>query len=95
MIHDPPKSCESHNFTVLGVVMVIGAGALIGLVGILILAYQAKGIPGEVIALVSGCFGAMPSLLAQTRSQSETGTQDVKVINEPKDAVPVDTDLPK
>jgi uncharacterized membrane protein AbrB (regulator of aidB expression) len=82
------KKPASHNFTVTGVVIVLGTVAVTGVWGLILLAYQEKPMPEALIAVIAGAISALPSLSAQTRSSHEA--QDVSVVNQPNQAVPVE-----
>jgi hypothetical protein len=56
---------------VFAVVMLIGAIAVIGLVGSLVLSAMGKPVPGEVVAVASGAGGALASILARTSAQNK------------------------
>lgn len=53
---------------VLTVVLILGMLALGGLVGIVLLAYQGKGVPDALISITSLAGGGVAGLLAKTSS---------------------------
>lgn len=56
---------------VYAVVLLIGAVAVIGMVGSLVLSALGKPIPGEVIAISSSAGGALASILARTSAEKK------------------------
>lgn len=68
--------------------LVVGFLGLVVLFGMGIGGYLAvfdKGVPDFIVATTSAAIGALGAMLAKT----STGAQDVQVVNEPAEAVPV------
>lgn len=86
-MHDRRKTCASHNFTVLGVVIALGLVAVMGTLGLFVLAFYEHPIPGELIGMVTGAIVGLPALLARVET---AGVQPVTVENPPSEPVPVE-----
>lgn len=67
------------------VVLVLGCLALATVIGGIILAAEDKSLPGELIAIGASAAGAIGGILAKT-----SATDDVRVVNEANDPVPVE-----
>lgn len=78
---------KNDRFTIRGVIVILGLVAVGALLAGSVLAYQGKPIPDFIVATLGAAVGAVGSLLAKTSLDS---TQDVQVVNEPGDPVPVD-----
>lgn len=76
--------------TVRIVIGVLGLLALLVVAGGIVLALNDKSLPGELIAIGSAAAGTVGGILAK----SETGPQEVQVMNEVEDPIPVDPDPP-
>lgn len=59
---------------IFAVVLMIGAVAVIGLVGSLVLSAMGKAVPAEVVAISSGAGGALASILARTSAEKHGDT---------------------
>ena len=62
------RAVNSHLITVVSVVRIMGAVAILGMLGILTLAYQGKPIPDLLAGIIGGALTGLPSLLARTDS---------------------------
>lgn len=65
------------------VIIMLGAVGILVVVGGLVLAYNDKALPGELIAIGAGAVSAIAAILANPGRQ-------VEVVNEPDNPVPVD-----
>lgn len=80
----------------LTVIHFLGWGFLGGLFGVLALAYQGISIPEGIQTIIGTMGGALASILTQTRMQPNRAADgerpiEVEVMNEPANAVPVET----
>ena len=78
----------SDHFAVRVVVVTIAAGAIIGLVAVGYLATTGTTIPDQLDRLVTLFAGALIGVLARTSSVDDT--QQVQVMNEPAEPIPVE-----
>lgn len=72
--------------TVRLVIGLLGLLALATVVGGICLAFTDRGLPGELIAIGSAAAGSIAGILSHTSSDA----QDVQVVNEPDEAIPVE-----
>lgn len=79
---------SSDSFAVHVVVVTIAAGAVIGLIVVGYLATTGTAIPDQLDRLVTLFAGALIGVLARTSSSSDA--QQVQVVNQPADPVPVE-----
>ena len=71
--------------TVRLVIGLLGLLALATVVGGICLAFTDRGLPGELIAIGSAAAGSIAGILSHTSSDA----QDVNVVNEPAEPIPV------
>ncbi len=62
------RAVHGHLMAVVSVVRIMGAVAIVGMLGILALAYEGKPIPDLLAGIISGALTGLPSLLARTDS---------------------------
>lgn len=77
---------SSDNFSVRVVVCVLGVGVLIGLVAMAYLSFTGTAIPDPLDRLTTLMAGALIGVLAKT----STAAEQVQVVNEPDQPVPVE-----
>ena len=74
------RAVNGHLITVVTVVRIMGAVAIIGLVGILILSFLGRPVPDLLAGIIGGALTGLPSLLARTESsqpvEKEKGNVD-------------------
>lgn len=80
----------SDHFAVRVIVATIALGSILGLGAVAYLAITGTAIPDQLDRLVTLFAGAVIGVLARTSSTDDT--QQVQVVNEAKDPVPVDPD---
>lgn len=82
---------STDRMTVRTVVFTLAAVVLGGVAAMVFLTATGRLIPDQLDRVVSVSLGAIGGILAKTSSSGDDEPQQVEVVNEPTNAVPVDT----